>query len=765
MNRIYRINDWPLAIKLLVVMILITLIPLAVVGFLNVRNTQQSLQEAITRAFERETQDVSALVAGFLAEETLVLQPLTVDADILNALEERNTGYQGSEDDILTELLELDEVWINGDDTEPLIVNTLSTDPAVNPVSNILGGYEQLFEDHVEIFITDAYGGTLGSTNRLSDYYQADEDWWQAAFNNGQGAIFISDPEFDESANVTAILIAFPVFDQTSDEIIGVVRSTVVIDAIFNELNEIVIGETGRVMLLNKQGDIIADPNATGVAQLPAETRLAILRSDGAGIHEDEDDELTVFGHAKLAFLQAEKEEEEVTTRREALLEQTLEELGWVVVIREKASEAFLPVTNATILAVLTSIAAIILAAAVAFGLAQLLTRQVGRITELFSAIGIGDFEARVEVTSGDELGQMATSLNAMLDNTLVLIQTQEERDALQASIRKLLEEVSVVAEGDLTIEAEVTADATGAIADSFNFMIEQLRTIISQVQDATLQVSSSANEIQATAEHLSQGSETQANQIINTSAAIDEMTVSIQQVSENAVMSATVAEQALTNARQGTQAVQNTIEGMDRIRNQVQETAKRIKRLGESSQEIGEIVQLISDIADRTSILALNASIQAAMAGEAGRGFAVVAEEVERLAERATDATSQISNLVKTIQSETNETVAAMEESTQEVVKGSEVANQAGKALAEIESVSGRLAELIQSISLASKQQARGSEAVAQSMGDIANVTQQTAAGTKEAAVSINNLAVLADTLRGSVSTFKLPNGANGHG
>jgi methyl-accepting chemotaxis protein len=388
------------------------------------------------------------------------------------------------------------------------------------------------------------------------------------------------------------------------------------------------------------------------------------------------------------------------------------------------------------------------------------ITGQVNSIMSLFSLIGMGDFKARAAVTSNDELGTMAVSLNAMLDNTLGLIQSRDERDKIQESIQKLLEEISGVADGDLTKEAEVTADVTGAIADSFNNMIEQLRKIISNVQDATLQVSSSANEIHTTAEHLAQGSEAQSMQIVNTSAAVDEMAVSIQQVSDNAAQSAKVAEQALASAKQGADAVQNTIQGMTRIRDQVQETAKRIKRLGESSQQIGEIVQLIDDIADRTSILALNASIQAAMAGEAGRGFAVVAEEVERLAERSTNATKKIANLVKTIQSETNEAVTAMEEGTREVVEGSKLANQAGQALGEIDKVSGRMAELIQSISLAAKQQARASEGVAKAMNEISEVTQQTAAGTKQAAVSVNNLASLADELRGSVSTFRLPGG-----
>jgi twitching motility protein PilJ len=392
------------------------------------------------------------------------------------------------------------------------------------------------------------------------------------------------------------------------------------------------------------------------------------------------------------------------------------------------------------------------------------LTRQVNGLVEVFNRIVAGDFDARAKVMSQDEFGQMASSLNYMLDNTLSMAKYQAERDTMETAILKLLDDVSDVAQGDLTAEAQVSEDVTGALADSFNYMIHELRRVVSHVQEVALQVSSSANEIQATTEHLAEGSTAQASQIVDSSAALDEMAVSIQQVSENASLSASVADQALSNAKEGALSVRNTIEGMHRIRNQVQETSKRIKRLGERSQEIGEIVQLIGDIADRTSILALNASIQAARAGEAGRSFVVVAEEVERLAERAANATKQIAGLVNTIQSETNEAVTAMEESTREVVQGSQVADQAGQALNEIEGVSTRLAELIQSISLAASQQARGSEGLSKAMGEISEVTQQTATGTKQAAVSIHALAGMADELRASVSTFKLPNGVNGH-
>jgi twitching motility protein PilJ len=386
------------------------------------------------------------------------------------------------------------------------------------------------------------------------------------------------------------------------------------------------------------------------------------------------------------------------------------------------------------------------------------ITRQVNNLTHVFDRIEIGDFKARAVVSSEDELGQLTGSINNTLDRTLTLIQSSDEKNDIQRSIMKLLDEVGGVADGDLTKDAEVSADLTGAIADSFNYMIEQLRNIIGNVQQATLQVSTAANQIHASAGHLAHGSESQAEQIVNTSAAIDEMAVSIQQVSENAVVSSNVAQQALTTAKQGNAAVRKSIDGMNRIREQAQETAKRIKRLGETSQEIGQIVQIIDDIADRTSILALNASIQAAAAGDAGRGFAVVAEEVERLAVRSTDATKKIAALVTAIQGETNEAVSAMEKSIQEVVSGSKVANEAGQSLQEIETVSVKLAELIQQITLASKQQARGSEALAKSMGDISQITQQTASGTKQTADSVNSLAKLADELRDSVATFRLP-------
>jgi len=748
MHKLFRFNDWPIAAKLIAVMILIALLPLAATSFLNSYNTSRSLRVQVGESFAEVAASTADEVSHTLFENVRLLETMTLSHSVWQELEESNRTYTETEEVTLSQILQLDEQWMAAPDDSSLIQNAIADDEKVNPTAHILHDFKELFPQHVEVFATDKYGALVGSTGRTSDYYQADEGWWQAAWNNGEGAVYIGDPEYDESAGITAVNMAVPVKSHEG-EVVGVLRTTMDIQTILDTVAEVQVGQTGHAMAVDHEGVVIADPHGEHVGKMLPESilNLGVLTEKEAQWDEalDEEGKPAILGYAKASH----------TGGIEAI-----EQLNWTGLITIETQEALAPVAASTRLALISGLVAALAAAGLAVLVTRGLTVQVRHIMDLFSQIGIGNFDTRAKVTSGDELGTMTESLNAMLDNTLALIQTREERDAMQASIMKLLDEVGGVAEGDLTGEAEVTADITGAIADSFNFMITQLRDVISGVQEATLQVSASANEIQTTAEHLAQGSEAQAMQIADTAAAIDEMAVSIQQVSENATLSATVGEQALANAQQGAEAVQDTVEGMNRIRDQVQETAKRIKRLGESSQEIGEIVQLIDDIADRTSILALNASIQAAMAGEAGRGFAVVAEEVERLAERSTEATKQITTLIRTIQNETNEAVAAMESTTQEVVEGSLLADQAGQALSEIEGVSNRLAELSQSISLASKQQARGSETLAISMDEISEVTQQTAAGTKQAALSISTLALLADELRASVSAFRLPGG-----
>ncbi len=358
-----------------------------------------------------------------------------------------------------------------------------------------------------------------------------------------------------------------------------------------------------------------------------------------------------------------------------------------------------------------------------------------------------------------------------LLDSRKRQVQAEEQRlqaerqeqeakrvnDANQAAILRLMNELQTVAEGDLTQQATVTEDITGAIADSVNYTVEELRSLVSNVQNTAARVAQTTTDVDATSTELLAASNEQLHEIRETGKSVVDMAGRINDMSVQAQESARVARQSLQAADTGLKAVQNAIGGMNSIRDQIQETSKRIKRLGESSQEIGEITELISDITEQTNVLALNAAIQAASAGEAGRGFSVVAEEVQRLAERSADATRQIAALVKAIQTDTQDAIGAMERSTQGVVEGAKLSDNAGTALSEIDRVSRRVADLIEQISGSASREAGLANVVADNIQHIFAVTEQTGEGTRMTASQVRELSRMADELRQSVSRFKI--------
>jgi twitching motility protein PilJ len=333
----------------------------------------------------------------------------------------------------------------------------------------------------------------------------------------------------------------------------------------------------------------------------------------------------------------------------------------------------------------------------------------------------------------------------------------ETERNGTQQAILRLMNEMGDLADGDLTVRATVTEDITGAIADSVNYTIEELSVLVRRINDASLRVTTATESAQRTSDELLSATERQAQELRLAGETAQSMASSMSAASEDALQSAQVARRSLEAAQKGASAVEDTIKGMNDIREKIQETSKRIKRLGESSQEIGEIVELISDITEQTNVLALNAAIQAASAGEAGRGFSVVAEEVQRLAERSAEATKQIGAIVKTIQTDTGDAVAAMENATRDVVDGARLSETAGHELAEIERVSAETAKLIERISASTEVQAKAATQVAEKMKNILAITDRTTAGTQQTAVSIGELADLAIELKGSVSGFKV--------
>jgi twitching motility protein PilJ len=329
--------------------------------------------------------------------------------------------------------------------------------------------------------------------------------------------------------------------------------------------------------------------------------------------------------------------------------------------------------------------------------------------------------------------------------------------DANQAAILRLMNELQTVAEGDLTQQATVTEDITGAIADSVNYTVEELRTLVEQVQTTVGRVTETTAQVESTSIELLAASTEQLREIRNTGDEVLQMAGRINDVSAQAQETAAVARESLKASESGLSAVNNAIGGMNSIRDQIQETTKRIKRLGESSQEIGEITELISDITEQTNVLALNAAIQAASAGEAGRGFSVVAEEVQRLAERSADATRQIAAIVRTIQTDTQDAVGAMERSTQGVVEGARLSDAAGAALGDIDRVTRELADLISRISEEALKEAKQANEVAANIQHIFAVTEQTSEGTRSTAQMVRELSRTAEELKTSVSRFKI--------
>ena len=385
------------------------------------------------------------------------------------------------------------------------------------------------------------------------------------------------------------------------------------------------------------------------------------------------------------------------------------------------------------------------------FGFGALLALLVPAVAALLAAFGL----SYVQLQEGRS--REAIAERQRLEATQLEQEAKRVNDANQAAILRLMNELQTVAEGDLTNEATVTEDITGAIADSVNYTVEELRQLVGNVQTTAARVTQTTARVEATSSDLLASSTQQLSQIRETGQSVLDMADRINGVSSQAQQSAMVARQSLVAAESGLSAVQNAIGGMNAIRDQIQETSKRIKRLGESSQEIGEITELISDITEQTNVLALNAAIQAASAGDAGRGFSVVAEEVQRLAERSSDAARQIAALVKAIQTDTQDAVAAMERSTRGVVEGAKLSDNAGSALTEIDQVSRRLAELIEQISLAAASEAQSANVVAGNIQQIFAVTEQTGEGTRSTAQQVRDLSRIAEELRQSVSRFKI--------
>ncbi len=771
MRSLIRPQDWPIAVKLLVAFLLVALIPLAIVGIISPLQARQGLLQSAQLNLINAARRTSEAVDNYVKTRRDDVQLVAKDESVVNFLlaDRGSLDLRSNKDVLATRRLLASKVNAVGRQYKPYYyIARVDKDPGLNGRVELTSYIEKDLEGAVP-------PGELNDVSNQTYFLEA-----------SRGFYYISDPiltDFGDS-NVDAIMYySSPVLD-TNNNVIGVIVARSLMSPIWELVNgdDGVAGTGSFGMLIDNTNRLairIADSRINNRPQDRTNYLFGIMRNLSSAPGDNSRTRYIESGRFpdNFNFQKAQQplpniyESAQATYNKDNPFFATTvgsdeSQVGYtrvptrpnwyyyVVVPQATYAAAANNITNFTLIVVLIALVLVIL---LAFLAARLLTAPVRRIGRALTMIGMGNFDTRVPITSQDELGRLGESLNAMFDNTLTLIQTREEKEELQERITVLLTEISAVAEGDLTVEADVTADITGAIADSFNLMIEELRRIIVNIQQSTVQANVIFDQVVANTQRTDQAADRQGARILNVSNAIGDINKSIQQVSENTTISAQVAQEARQNAYQGGQAVFKSINSMNRIRGNVQETAKKIKRLGESSQQIGEIVKLIDDIADQTNMLALNAAIQATAAGEQGKGFSVVAEEVRRLAERSAVATREIAALVKSIQDDTNEAVVAMEESTREVVEGSKVADEAGRALSVIEKVVERLASLIVSISQVTQQQAGSSGSIAQSMNEISSLTMEAASLRRESASALENLANIVQSLNQSVSTFRL--------
>jgi methyl-accepting chemotaxis protein len=734
---------WALGTKLTAAIVALVLVTLLATTLFSSQRVSSTVDAQTKTTLSNKATIIGQLTGLFLQDKLNQLQTITLAPDVYKGTAARNASYKGADAANVQLVKQLDTRWRAAKDNDPLLVKVLSTDPAVNVSGEALADLVRRYPEQTEVFTTDRFGATVTSTGRLSDYYQADEGWWTAAWNEGKGAVYVSDPEFDDSAKINAVLISAPIKNDT-DQNIGVIRTTLNVDALFGLLKDQTFGEKSEALLVNGDGLILASSVGTVVkdSKVPDSVKQLFSTKQAGFIQTNNSDGTNaVFAVAPAAFGSIKP--------------------NWFVVLRQDSAVAFASATETTQIGLLAALVAAILAIIAAFFLARSITKPIGDLSTAAARLAEGDFDVQVPVTSRDEVGRLAATFNYTADrlktNAAAEAKTASEGRLLQKNVSNFLDVAMDISEGDLTKRGLVTEDALGNVVDSINLMVQELGQTLGGVRLTAGQVTQSANAVLSSTDQISLGATQTTTVAQQVAGQVQSVTAALRQVAQGAQSSAQAAQQALSAAQAGQHSVNNTLVGMQSIRDEVLVVAERIRGLGQRSQEISEVVRSVGRISSQVNLLALSASLEAAGAGVAGERFGVVAQEVQQLAESSAQATTRIQQLVQGVQREITDVIALVQGSTKQVDDGYVVAQRAGERLEEIQKIVQQSSQLAQAISNATRNQVVGVEQMNKAVQSIATVASETQNNVQQGRETAENLSVLAQKLTESLSRFKI--------
>ena len=689
----------------------------------------------------------SITVGNDIAKQIELLKAKLNSQLMFNTVNTANAAYQGDKAAIQTQIDQLDIQWREADaannNGDPLVQSVLSND-----LANELLEFQKSFPEHVEVFVTDKYGASVASTGRTSDYNQADEDWWQAAYNNGRGAVYIGQPEFDESSTTFAVNIGVPVKNETTGDVIGILRSTYNIRGFNQILTSVRFGETGLADLIFPSGEVITSDSNQVLINSATLTQLQEMSRSYSM--------LDYRGTARVVS-------QELVTSSGSEAE-VIENLGWNLVAYQDTAEVLQPVTKLTRTTFFVSLFILVIAIGMALFISQRLAKPITSLTEAANQLATGDLSVQAEVESKDEFGKLAETFNHMTEQLrLNGTKEQAQQKYMRETIDRYVGFISQVMQGKLGARLSISTDGKGQddplvqLGISLNEMTANLHRMIAQTAEAAANLSSAATEIMAATTQQASGATEQSAAITQTTTTVNEVKTISEQSSLRLKEVANTSQRTAEVARTGQKAVQEMIESMTQIKERVEAIAENTLALSEQTQQIGEIITTVNEIAAQSNILALNASVEAARAGEHGKGFAVVAMEVRNLAEQSKQATAQVRTILSEIQKATNSTVMATEEGAKGVDEGVQLAAQTRESIEKLGGAVNEATQVAMQVVAGGQQLQTGIEQIAMAIQQINQVTLQSLASTRQTEKSAQNLNELAQRLNDDVTQYEL--------